>query len=191
MTVQMIPDRVRLPLRFDPAPLLVEALALGPEAWIEHPVRQNHDGGWRVAPLMAPAGETHPVRMAYADPTATEFVPTPFLLAMPATQGALARLACPLQTVRLMGLAPGARIKPHQDYALDFEAGTVRLHMPLVTAPEVDFRLNGTPVAMAPGELWYLRLTDTHSVDNRGEIDRIHLVIDATVNDWLMGMMRQ
>lgn len=183
-------DRIRLPMTFDPAPLLAEALALGPEAWIEHPVKQNHDGGWRVSPLMAPKGETHPVRMAYADPTATEFVATPFLDAMPHTQALLATLECPLQTVRLMGLAPGTRIKPHRDLDLDAEHGSARLHLPLATAPEVDFRLNDVPVAMAPGELWYLRLSDVHSVDNRGTVDRIHLVIDAEVNDWLRALLQ-
>lgn len=185
----MIPDRVRLPLMFDPAPLLAEALALGPEAWIEHPVKQDHDGGWRVSPLRGPAGETHPIRMAYSDPTATEFVATPFLAGMPQTRAALARLDCPLLSTRLMALAPGTRIKPHRDYDLDAQAGTARLHLPLVTAPEVDFRVNDVPVTMAPGELWYLRLSDVHSVDNRGTVDRVHLVIDVRVNRWLMALL--
>jgi hypothetical protein len=38
---------------------------------------------------------------------------------------------------------------------------------------------------MAPGECWYLRLSDPHRVANRGETDRIHLVIDCRANDWL------
>jgi hypothetical protein len=38
---------------------------------------------------------------------------------------------------------------------------------------------------MAPGECWYLRLSDPHRVANRGETDRVHLLIDCRVNDWL------
>ena len=49
----------------------------------------------------------------------------------------------------------------------------------------MDFRLNGEPIVMRDGECWYLRLSDTHSVANRGRTDRVHLVIDALVSPWL------
>jgi len=42
---------------------------------------------------------------------------------------------------------------------------------------------------MAPGSVWYLRLADPHSVVNDGDIDRVHLVIDAEMNDWLLQML--
>jgi hypothetical protein len=42
-----------------------------------------------------------------------------------------------------------------------------------------------TCVIMEPGIVWYLRLSDPHSVINNGISDRMHLVIDAAVNDWL------
>jgi len=42
---------------------------------------------------------------------------------------------------------------------------------------------------MAPGECWYLRLSDPHSVANRGTTDRVHLVVDAVVNDALRRMI--
>jgi hypothetical protein len=44
---------------------------------------------------------------------------------------------------------------------------------------------------MAPGSVWYLRLSDPHQVANRGETDRVHLVLDATVNPWLARMLRE
>jgi mannose-6-phosphate isomerase-like protein (cupin superfamily) len=65
------------------------------------------------------------------------------------------------------------------------ESGVARLHVPLRTNRRVDFRLNGTRVRMKPGECWYLRLSDPHSVANRGRTDRIHLVVDVRVDDWL------
>jgi hypothetical protein len=40
---------------------------------------------------------------------------------------------------------------------------------------------------MKPGEAWYLRLSDPHAVANRGSSDRVHLVLDLVVNDWLTG----
>ena len=35
------------------------------------------------------------------------------------------------------------------------------------------------------GELWYLRLSDPHSVRNYGLTERIHLSIDVVVNEWV------
>ncbi len=44
----------------------------------------------------------------------------------------------------------------------------VRIHIPVVTNDGVDFRLNGTRVVMPAGSSWYLRLSDPHSMANRG-----------------------
>lgn len=159
--------------------------ALGSEEWIAHFVKQNYTGEWSVLPLRGKAGATHPVMMIYSDPGCTEFADTPFLDACPCFREVLARLECPLQAVRLMRLAPGSVIKEHRDHDLDAATGNVRMHIPVTTSPDVDFMLNGTRVVMQPGELWYLRLADPHSVTNRGSSDRIHLVIDAKVNPWL------
>ena len=37
---------------------------------------------------------------------------------------------------------------------------------------------------MKPGECWYTNVKYTHSVHNRSQEDRIHLVIDGIRNDW-------
>jgi len=54
-----------------------------------------------------------------------------------------------------------------------------------VTNDGVDFRLNGLRCIMPAGSSWYFRLSDPHSVANRGAADRVHLVIDAVVNGWV------
>lgn len=51
-----------------------------------------------------------------------------------------------------------------------------RLRLPL------DFDPARLAADMAAGSYWYLRLSDPHSVANRGSTDRVHLIIDATVN---------
>jgi len=38
---------------------------------------------------------------------------------------------------------------------------------------------------MQEGEYWYLDLSRPHRVENRSQIDRVHLVIDCVLNDWL------
>lgn len=183
-----LPDRLRLPLAFDPASLAAD-LDRMTETWTSHFIADHYDGDWSVIPLRFPAGTTHPVARIFSNPTATRFVDSPLLAACPALRAALDTLACPLLAVRLMRLGPGSIIREHVDPDLDAEQGTVRLHVPVVTNPEVDFRLNGRQVLMEAGSLWYLRLSDPHSVANRGETERVHLVIDATVNLWLRALL--
>ncbi|MGY2046548.1 GNAT family N-acetyltransferase [Methylobacterium sp. JK268] len=186
--VSPIPDRLRLPLRFDAEALAAECDGLGRAPWIRHFVTGNYAGDWDVIPLRAPADATHPVRMIHADPACRDFRDTPFLDACPAIRAALAALPCPLDAVRLMRLSAGSVIREHRDPDLAFEDGAVRLHVPLRTHAGVDFRLNGTRVTMAAGTCWYLRLSDPHSVRNDGPGERIHLVIDARVDPWLAAL---
>jgi len=184
-------DRLRLPLSFDPARLERDLGALGGVAWIEHFVKQNYDGDWSVIPLRGVAGATHPVMMIYANPTATEFADTPMLGACPYFREVLAAFACELQCVRLMRLTPGSTIKEHDDGDLDAANGVARIHIPVTTNPGVEFELNRQRIVMAPGSVWYLRLSDPHRVANKGTTDRVHLVIDAVVNDWLTDLLRR
>jgi hypothetical protein len=185
------PDRLRLPLDFDPARLADAMASFSRQEWIEHFVKRNYDGNWSVIPLRAPAGATHPVQMIYADPGRSDFEDTPMLADAPYFRTVLASFACPLQSARLMRLAPGSVIKEHYDNDLSFERGMVRIHIPVVTNDAVDFRLNGVRCVMAAGSSWYLRLSDPHSVANRGASDRVHLVIDAAVNDWVEALFER
>jgi hypothetical protein len=187
---RVVPDRLRLPLSFDPDLLLRDLDGLSAAEWVSHYVRQNYSGDWSVLPLRAPAGETHPVRLIYSDPTCQRFVDTAFLAGCSYFREVLAALGCPLLSVRLMRLAAGSEIKEHTDYDLRFEEGKARLHVPVVTNDGVEFYLNDRRVVMAAGECWYLRLSDPHRVVNRGATDRVHLVIDVKVNGWLTGLFR-
>ena len=190
MTTALIPAQVRLPFAFDPGPLVADLARIEPGEWIKQVIRSNYEGGWDVVPLRSPAGETHPLRLIHADPAASHFAGTAWLERLPAFRAALARFECPLRSVRLMRLTAGSRIKEHSD-DLDAEVGNLRLHVPVTTGPDVDFRLAGRRVEMAPGSVWYLRLSDPHSVANRGTTERIHLVLDATVNGWLARMLSE
>jgi hypothetical protein len=186
-----LPDRVRLPLAFDPVPLAAELARFGEDEWTAHFVRANYEGEWSAIPLRAAAGETHPVRMIGVHTMAPHFVDTSFLERAPAFAAVLASFQCELKSVRLMRLAAGALIKEHEDYDPDAENGSARLHVPVTTNPGVEFLLNRRPVAMAAGSVWYLRLADPHSVANRGSGDRVHLVIDLRVNDWLADLLEE
>ena len=84
-----------------------------------------------------------------------------------------------------MRLTPGSVIKEHADPDLAFEDGTVRIHIPVTTNPDVEFYLNGSRAVLEAGSAWYLRLSEPHRVANRGRTDRVHMVIDAHVNAWV------
>ncbi len=183
-------DCIRLPLAFDADLLRADLDRLAGDAWIEHLVRQNYDGDWSVLPLRSVQGARHPVQMIYADPTATAFEDGPLLDRAPYLRRVLARFHCPLQTARLMRLTPGSTIKTHRDHDLAAEQGMARIHVPITTNPDVAFLLNGVAVTMTPGSAWYLRLSDPHSVANRGATDRVHLVIDCVVDAWLTEQLR-
>src|SRR6185312_9158962 len=178
------PDRLRLPLDFDPA-RLARDLAQA-TLWTRHFVRQNYEGDWEVIALRAPSDARHPSSMINARPiSGARFVDTKLLDACPYFREVLASFACPLDSARLMRLSAGSAIHEHFDDGMSFEEGHARLHIPILTNAQVDFRINGARVDMAPGSTWYLRFSDPHSVANRGETDRVHLVVDAVADDWL------
>lgn len=184
-----MPDRVRLPLGFDVAAMQADLAALERLDWTAHFVTANYSGQWDVLPLRAQAGATHPVMMIYSNPSASAWVDTPLLAHAPAFATAIAAFACPVEAARLMRLTPGSAIHEHRDHDLDAAEGRARIHVPVTSNPGVSFLLNGTAVAMQPGEAWYLRLADPHSVRNDGTSDRVHLVIDVQVNAWLEAML--
>jgi quercetin dioxygenase-like cupin family protein len=182
-------DSAKLPLSFDPQALQKDLTGLEHVDWIDHFVQQNYEGSWTVIPLRGPRDAVHPVMMIYSDPNCTDFTDTPYLDSCSYIREVLASFQCPVNAVRLMRLTPGSVIKEHTDYDLALEDGNARLHVPIVTNPGVEFRLNGLRVEMNEGECWYLRLSDPHSVVNRGNEDRTHLVIDVSVNSWLEALI--
>lgn len=184
-----LPDRVRLPINCDPLPLAAEVAALPLGAWTRHFVPDNYKGDWSVIPLRAPAGATHPIMQITSRPDCTDWVEIEFLAACPAIRAALELLECELDAARLMRLGPGSEILEHRDHDLAAEYGAARLHIPLTTSPDVEFRVNGQSVVMQPGEYWYLRLSDPHAVVNHGTTERIHLVVDVRMTDWLATML--
>jgi len=184
-----LPDRAKLPLSFDVARLQADLAAVEALSWTEHFVRQNYEGQWDVLPLRHQTGATHPIMQAYVAPDATDFVDAPIVAATPYFREVMAAFRCRLKAVRLMRLTPGSLIKEHEDHDLAADWGQARLHIPITTNPGVTFLLNRVAVAMAPGETWYLRLSDPHAVTNEGTTDRVHLVIDCVADDWLLAQI--
>jgi hypothetical protein len=182
-----VPDRLRLPIEFPVMAIAAEAVALPAGAWVPHFNTSNYEGDWSVAPLRSVGGRSDHI---YPDPTATAaFADTELFERCPRTRAAVAGVRCPTTAVRFLRLGAGATISEHRDLRLAFADGEVRLHVPVVTSPEVEFVLDGGRVPMQAGECWYLDLTQPHRVTNRDMSARIHLAIDCVVDDWLSSLI--
>lgn len=95
--------------------------------------------------------------------------------------------------VRLLRLGAGEIVKEHTDptLGLEIEDSVVRLTIPIISPPEVEFYLNHELVPMKPGECWYLRLTDPHSIINKSSSERINLSIDMIPNEWIKALIAE
>lgn len=173
----------KLPLYFDPARLADDLARIGPDEWTPHFNTAYYQGDWSGVALRSVRGAPMPL---YPDPAAQgTFEDTEVLRRCPYFQAVLAAFQCPLESVRLLRLKAGSHIREHRDYMLGFQDGVLRIHVPITTNPEVDFLLEGQRIPMGVGEAWYLNFSLPHSVANRGDTDRVHLVIDGVVNDWV------
>lgn len=174
---------LKLPFVFDPARLQADVAQFAADAWVPHFNKGYYEGEWSGIALRSVGGIDGRL---YPDPTAqTAFADTPTLASCPYVQQVLATFACPLEAVRFLKLRAGSHIREHRDYNLGYEDGEIRVHVPVVTNDAVEFYLNGERVMMNEGECWYVNTNLPHRVVNHSAADRIHLVIDCVVNDWV------
>ncbi|CAN5588087.1 hypothetical protein BH10ACI3_BH10ACI3_21110 [soil metagenome] len=177
----------KIPLSFDVKRLTADAHRFTGSDWEPHFNIHYYEGDWSVVPLRAAKGANTDI---FPDPAAGEgYYETLQMSLCEYIPELLHCFKCDLQTVRFMKLAAGAQIKRHRDYILGLEDGFVRIHIPVTTNPDVEFILNDESVNMLPGEAWYMNVNFHHSVINGGGTDRIHLVVDCVVNEWMREMI--
>ncbi len=177
----------RLPWQFDVEPLLAELAAFEAGDWKRHFNTGYHDGGWSGLALISQTGDA---AQLYAGHVATSLgQPTALLARCPGFAALLAGLPLQIQSARLLRLEPGSHIREHADDGIGLDAGTARLHLPIVTAEGVEFYVNGSRIPMSAGECWYLDLGLPHRVQNTGTQSRVHLVLDCTVDAALRALL--
>jgi hypothetical protein len=172
----------KLDLMVDIVRLQREVSSLG-EEWKPHFNTMHYEGGWTVLPLRAPGGRSGGI---VPDLMGDEqYMDTPLMQSFPSVQQLLGSIHCPVLSVRFLNLQSGAIIKPHRDHDLSFENGEARLHFPVFTNDKVEFYVDDELLHMHEGSCWYINANLMHRVTNGGDTDRIHLVVDCEVNDWL------
>jgi hypothetical protein len=177
----------KLPFNFDPEPLKSDLKGISADDWVAHFNTGYFEGEWTGVALRSSNGLA---RQLYPDLAVHKSVAdTPFLDRCPNIRALLGLFQCHLRCVRFLKLAAGSTIREHRDYNLGYDEGRIRLHIPIITNPQVDFFLDAHRLEMNEGECWYLDLSLPHWVANRGSADRIHLVIDCELNEWLRSLI--
>lgn len=160
---------IQLPLLFDAGRLADEVRALGEDVWKPHP--QGFPGN-SMLPLVAVGGD--PDDESFAG----QMRPTPHLLRCPYLTQVFASLGAVVGRSRLMRLSGQAKVTRHADQGY-YWAERVRVHVPILTQPTVQFECGGAVINMAAGECWIFDTWRQHRVLNDAVQERIHLVVDT------------
>jgi Aspartyl/Asparaginyl beta-hydroxylase len=168
----------KLDLQFDAERMRAELAVL--QDWERHFNRQYYEGDWSGVALRA----NNTRRTLYLDPDG-EFFTTEAAARVPYIFESLSRFECEVRAARLLKLGTGAAIKEHRDAGISIDGAEARLHVPVMTNDDTDFFVDGELIPMKPGECWYINIDLPHRAANRGATDRVHLVLDVVVNEWL------
>jgi hypothetical protein len=172
---------VRLQFRFDIDRLRQDLHRIGEREWISHFNQSDYAGDWSGIALRSPTGAAAEI---YPPPDCNLFQDTELMERCAYFREVIGKFECPIKAVRLLRLRPGSHVFEHRDEDLRLEDGELRIHVPVKTSPEVEFLVAGRRLILLAGESWYIDFSQPHSVHNAGSEDRVHLVIDAKLNDW-------
>ena len=161
----------RLPVRFDAQRLRDEVLQFKSSEWQQHPT--GYAGNSAIRLITVSGGEN--------DDVAGAMEVTANLRRCLYLQQVLAQFGVVWSRSRLMKLGPHSVVPEHSDVNYHW-FHRVRLHIPIVTFPEVRFYCGERAVHMAAGEAWIFDNWRRHRVENPTAHERIHLVADTTGN---------
>ena len=170
---------LKLPIRFDAEALAAEVRALPPSAWTPHPTGFI---GNEAVRLVTPAGED-------TDAIDGPMAATPNLVRCDYVRQIMAEIGGVWGRSRFMGLAAGREVPPHIDIHYYWRTH-LRIHIPVITNPDVLFTCGDETVHMAAGECWAFDSFLLHDVQNKGDAQRIHLVLDTVGGGILPELMK-
>jgi hypothetical protein len=84
--------------------------------------------------------------------------------------------------VTLVNLPKHKLVTPHRDRSI-YSKVINRVHVPIITNPDVYFSVEDETVNMKPGEAYEVNNAKLHGAYNFGDSDRVHLMIDIINND--------
>jgi hypothetical protein len=170
---------LKLPIRFDAEALAAEVRALPPSAWTPHPTGFV---GNEAVRLVTPQGLD-------TDEIDGPMAPTEHLQRCDYVREIMAEIGGVWGRSRFMGLAAGSEVPPHIDIHYYWRTHW-RIHIPVITNPGVQFTCGDETVHMQAGECWLFDSFLWHDVQNKGEEQRIHLVLDTVGGGLLPDLMK-
>lgn len=171
---------VRLPFTFDAEQLAKELSQFQDDAWMSHPSRI--EGNSAIA-LVSLNGEDN-------DEFSGRMMPTPHLQRCEYIQQIMAKLGEVFARSRLMRLAGESQVSPHVDFNYHWY-NRVRIHIPIVTNPDVIFYCGDEKVHMQAGECWIFDSWREHNVVNTSPDERTHLVLDTAGSSRFWDIVRE
>lgn len=178
--VALIGGCARLPLRCDLTRLLAEVAVLPSELWGTRGGRVGVHNAAQAIFLRghAPAEGNLPIEdraalahLPYIREIITSLIPAPALRCL------------------LAMLPPGATIMPHMDHG-DYFSKAIRIHVPIITSPNVWMFCADRSYNMQAGEIWALNNSTTHAVWNADPaLGRIHLICDFLPSSGLFALL--
>ncbi len=168
---------IKLPYLFDVERLQYELAQFSESDWIPHP---NHLTGNMSIPLISAGGGVN-------DDMCGQMMMTECLKKSPYLQQVMSTFNQVFGRSRLMRLEPSCVVPPHVDIHYHW-FNRVRIHIPIVTNPQVIFHCADKKVHMAEGESWLFDAWKMHQVTNDSKETRVHLVLDTSgdANFWQM-----
>jgi len=158
----------RLPLTFDVEKLTQEVNSFNESDWLPHPT--GYQGNSSI-PLISVNGESN-------DDFAGPMQITTSLKKCPYIKQVISSFGEVFGRSRLMRLGPGYEVPEHSDINYHWYS-RVRIHIPIITYPEVKFYCGDKNVHMEAGETWIFDSWEMHKVINGATKNRVHLVIDT------------
>ena len=171
--MQLESEFFKLPLRFDVARMTAEIAQFSASDWRAHP--QGYAGNTAVS-LISAGGDPN------NDTTRGPMLATPHLGRCPYLQQVLASFGTVLGRTRLMKIEGEGEATAHVDTNY-YWLQRVRIHVPIVTYPEVIYVCNDKQINMGAGECWIFNTWRLHNSLNPNSRARIHLVADSVGSD--------
>jgi len=178
---------LELPLIFDVKKLNADLACVESSEWVAHQNTSAYDGSWLITSLTSTDGDTRQI-VAFEN---RDYFDTPLLKRTTYIRSVIDSFKTKVEAVRFMKLGANSIIKEHTDKGSCFNDGFARIHIPVSTNDDVEFILNGERTRMDVGKCYYIDADAPHSVLNRGNSDRVHLLIDCHVNDWMRELFKK
>ncbi|QQT25037.1 aspartyl/asparaginyl beta-hydroxylase domain-containing protein [Sphingobacterium spiritivorum] len=173
---------IKFDVQYDVAQLQQELAYCLKEVWTDHFNTNDYQGRWECISLRSESGKEEDIR---SHPGNNTFQDTAVLQHMPYVKSIIDSWNFEKESIRLMALYPGSEIKPHRDPGCRYQDGALRLHIPVVTHPLVQFNVDGEDMKLEEGSCWYIDFSKVHWIKNASDTVRVHLVIDGKSNGYM------